>query len=118
MPPTARNSSIVMPGSVDDSTHGVTSTSPNWEPIDRLRNCRRPAHLSRVAGLTAYVLLWLNVSIGLGLRTSVGPPFVKRWRVADLHQFIAVLSLGFLARHIIILVGLRQHAFSFVELWV
>jgi hypothetical protein len=38
--------------------------------------------------------------------------------VADLHQFIAVLSLGFLALHIVVLVGLRQQAFSFVELWV
>src|SRR5436190_1402393 len=74
--------------------------------------------LSRVAGLTAYILLWFNVCIGLGLRTSLRLPFVKRWRVAALHQFIAVLSLGFLALHIVILVGLSQQSFSFVELWV
>ncbi len=75
-------------------------------------------HLSRVAGLTAYALLWLNVCIGLGLRASVGLPIMKRWRAADLHQFVAVLALGFLALHVVVLLGLRQQAFSFVELWV
>ncbi len=75
-------------------------------------------HLSRVAGLTAYSLLWLNVCIGLGLRTSLPLPYLKRWRVADLHQFMGLLSMGFLGLHIVVLVGLKQQPFAFAELWV
>jgi len=51
-------------------------------------------HLSQVAGLTAYVLLWLNACVGLGLKTYLPLPFLTRWRVTDLHQFTALLSLG------------------------
>ena len=74
-------------------------------------------HVSRAAGLTTYVLLWLNICVGLGLRTAV-PLFLKRWRVADLHQFIGLLSLGFLLLHIVVLVQLKQRPFSFAELCV
>jgi sulfoxide reductase heme-binding subunit YedZ len=74
--------------------------------------------LSRVAGLTAYVLLWLNMCLGVGLKSALPLPFLKRWRIADLHQFVALLSLGFLGLHIAVLVGLKQRPFSLAELWV
>jgi predicted ferric reductase len=73
-------------------------------------------HLSQVAGLTAYVLLWLNVCLGLGLKTSL--PFLRRWRVADLHQFTALLSLAFLGLHIAVLVQLKRQPFSLAEVSV
>jgi DMSO/TMAO reductase YedYZ heme-binding membrane subunit len=75
-------------------------------------------HLSRVAGLTAYVLLWLNVCLGLGLKTSVSLPFLKRWRAVDLHQFTALLALAFLGLHIAVLVQLKQQPFSLPEVWI
>jgi len=73
-------------------------------------------HLSRVAGLTAYVLLWLNVCLGLGLKTSL--PLLKRSRVVDLHQFTALLSLAFLGLHIAVLVQLKQQPLSLSEVWI
>ena len=72
--------------------------------------------LSQVAGLTAYVLLWLNVCLGLGLKTSL--PLLRRWRVADLHQFTALLSLAFLGLHIAVLVHVKQQPFSLAEVLV
>jgi DMSO/TMAO reductase YedYZ heme-binding membrane subunit len=71
-----------------------------------------------VAGLTACVLLWLNMCLGVGLKTSLPLAFLKRWRVADLHQFTAPLSLAFLGLHIAVLVQLKQQPFSFPELWI
>jgi len=75
-------------------------------------------HLSQVAGLTAYVLLWLNVCIGLALKTNLPLPLLNRWRVTDLHQFTALLSLAFLGLHIAALVQLKQQPFSVAELAV
>ena len=73
--------------------------------------------LSRSAGITAYSLLWLNVATGLllsgrWLRQRLAPALV-----AQLHQTLSGMALGFSLFHALILAGDRYlHLAS--TLWV
>jgi sulfoxide reductase heme-binding subunit YedZ len=59
---------------------------------------------SRAAGITAYVLLSLAVSAGLVMALRM-PPRHLRVIVRTLHERIALLALGFVAVHGLLLVG-------------
>lgn len=75
-------------------------------------------HLSRAAGLGAYTFFWLDMCLGVALSGGLSLPFLARWRVGDFHQFTGVLSLGLLAAHVLVLVGLQDQAFTVPELFV
>src|SRR5438093_7336951 len=75
-------------------------------------------HLSRAAGLGAYLMFWLDMCFGVTLGGALAARSAPRWRLADLHQFTASLGLGLLALHIATLVGLRYEPFTGAELFV
>ena len=75
-------------------------------------------HLSRAAGLGAYLVLWLDMCFGVALTGWFRVPFAPRWRVADLHQFTGTLGLGLLGMHVAVLVGLQQQPFSIPDMLV
>jgi sulfoxide reductase heme-binding subunit YedZ len=62
-------------------------------------------YLARAAGLTAYLLLTLDVILGLVIHTRALDDLIARWQSFDLHQFTALLALGFLALHLLALLG-------------
>lgn len=73
-------------------------------------------HLSRAAGLATYLVLWLDVALGLLMGACITLRWLPRWRVSDLHQFTGTLCLGLLATHIGVLVAVRYEPFSIPEL--
>jgi sulfoxide reductase heme-binding subunit YedZ len=75
-------------------------------------------YLSRTAGLTAYVLLTLNVCLGLMVRTRALDWLLARWRAFDLHQFTALLALAFVLLHVLSLLGDQFVGFSVTQLFV
>ncbi|MBV9354375.1 MAG: ferric reductase-like transmembrane domain-containing protein [Chloroflexi bacterium] len=75
-------------------------------------------YLARSAGLTAYVLLWLNVMLGLAVRSNYLAPLLARWRTFDLHQFTALLALGFVGLHVVALLGDHYIGFTVAQLVV
>lgn len=75
-------------------------------------------HLSRAAGLAAYLVLWLNMSLGLGLTAMLKVPLLQRWRMRDLHEFTTLLGLGLVATHIGVLVALQQQPFAVADLLI
>src|ERR1051326_3134164 len=75
-------------------------------------------HLSRAAGLGAYMVLSLDMCLGLALSSWLRLPLLPRWRISDLHQFTGLLGLGLLMTHLAVLVGLRQEPFSIPEMLV
>ena len=75
-------------------------------------------HLSRAAGLGAYLVLWSDMCLGVALTGWLSLPFLSRWRIGDLHQFTGMLGLSLLATHIGVLVGLRNQPFTPSELVV
>lgn len=56
-------------------------------------------YLSRATGITAYVLLFIAVALGLAIRTRGLDRLVARWRVTDLHTFLSFLALAFVVAH-------------------
>jgi predicted ferric reductase len=62
-------------------------------------------YVTRAAGLMAYILLWLSTVWGLAVASKILDTVLHRTFTYDFHQFISLLALGFLALHLIVLVG-------------
>lgn len=57
-------------------------------------------YLARATGFTAYLLLFLDVWLGLLLWRKDLDTRIARWRLFDLHQFTGMLGTGFLLVHV------------------
>jgi DMSO/TMAO reductase YedYZ heme-binding membrane subunit len=75
-------------------------------------------YVSRAAGLTAYLLLFVNVCLGLGISSGLLDVIIARWRVFDLHQFTGLLAFGFVALHVFALLGDQFTGFTVSQLLV
>ncbi len=75
-------------------------------------------YVSRAAGLTAYLVLFVNMVLGLAVKTKILDSLLARWRSFDLHQFTALLALGLLALHVFSLLGDQFVGFSVPQLFV
>jgi len=75
-------------------------------------------YLARAAGLAAYMALFLNVCLGLAVRTKVVDWLVARWQAFDLHQFTALLALGLIGLHLAALLGDQFIGFTVPQLLV
>jgi len=62
-------------------------------------------YLSRAAGFTAYVLLFVSVALGIATGTRFTERFFKRNSVFDMHRFTALLAAAFTLFHVYILLG-------------
>jgi len=62
-------------------------------------------YISRAAGFTAYLLLFVSVVLGIANGTRFADRFFRRNNVFDMHRFTALLSLFFVAFHVFILLG-------------
>ena len=58
-----------------------------------------PWYLSRSAGLVAYLVLFFVVVLGISIRTRGLDKYLARWKVTDLHTFLSLLALSFVALH-------------------
>lgn len=77
-----------------------------------------PWYITRATGITAYVLLFLSVALGLSIRTKALDRLVARWRVTDIHTFLSILVLLFIAVHGVALLGDTFIGFSLVQILV
>ena len=59
--------------------------------------------LARATGLTAYTLLTTSVLAGLTVKARPLGTRVKAWAVTDLHRFLALIGLGTVALHGLVL---------------
>lgn len=75
-------------------------------------------YLSRASGLTAYLLLWASVALGLLVTTRLGRMWPGLQIANDIHEYISLLGLGFTAFHILILLGDRFMGYTLFELLV
>ncbi len=75
-------------------------------------------YLSRAAGLSAYVMLCVNVALGLALSRPLLGRFAVKWRVFDLHQFTGLLLVALLGLHVLALLGDRYIGFTLPQLLV
>ncbi|MBI2862507.1 MAG: ferric reductase-like transmembrane domain-containing protein [Chloroflexi bacterium] len=69
-------------------------------------------YLSRATGFSAYLVLFLNVCLGLLISSLFSGPLLARWQSFDLHQFTGLLALGLTALHGLSLLGDRYFGFT------
>lgn len=69
-------------------------------------------YLTRSAGVSLYVTLWLTMVLGLGITTRALDRFGGRGLVFSIHSFATQLSVGFLAFHLMTLVANPYDAYS------
>ncbi len=62
-------------------------------------------YLSRSSGVVAYLALWLSAVLGLSLTNRVAKLWGGGPAVADVHQFVSLLSLALVVFHVLILLG-------------
>jgi len=60
-------------------------------------------YVTRASGLVAYLLLWFSMVLGLAVTSKYLDHALDRVFTYDFHQFISLLSIAFVAVHIIVL---------------
>jgi sulfoxide reductase heme-binding subunit YedZ len=75
-------------------------------------------YLTRASGFVAYLLLFASVTLGLIMATDLFPKRLERFRVFDLHRFIAILALAFSVFHALIVLPDAFIGFTLPQLLV
>jgi predicted ferric reductase len=75
-------------------------------------------YLTRAAGLITYLLLWLSTVWGLAIPSKLFSDVLNGEFAFDFHQFISLLSLGFLGLHVFILTGDRYLPYSLAQVLI
>ena len=75
-------------------------------------------YVTRAAGITAYLLLWLSTAWGLAIPSKLIDRWLNRAFTFDFHQFISLLALGFLGLHIFVLTADRFLPYSLAQILV
>lgn len=74
--------------------------------------------ITRAAGLTAYVLLWLSTAWGLAVSNKILDGLLHRAFTYDFHEFLSLLAIGFALLHIVVLMVDKYLPFSLTEILV
>ncbi len=69
-------------------------------------------YVTRAAGLTSYILLWLSMVWGMAIATKILTPTVEGTYSYDFHEFLSLLGLGFVLLHVIVLLLDKYLPFS------
>jgi sulfoxide reductase heme-binding subunit YedZ len=75
-------------------------------------------YITRSAGITAYILLWLSTAWGLAVSSKILDRILHRSFTYDFHQYISLLAIGFIFLHVIVLMLDRYLPFSLVQILV
>lgn len=75
-------------------------------------------YITRAAGFTAYLLLFLNVCLGLEVRSHFFDTVFPRWQSFDLHQFTALVAIGFAILHVLSLLGDTFIHFNIAQVFI
>jgi sulfoxide reductase heme-binding subunit YedZ len=75
-------------------------------------------YISRTSAVLAYILLFINIVLGLGMKTKFLDKVSARWQSFDLHQFSALLAMALISLHIFSLLGDKYMSPSISDLLV
>jgi predicted ferric reductase len=75
-------------------------------------------YITRAAGLTSYMLLWLSMIWGMAISTKILSPSVDGSDSYDFHEFLSLLGLGFVLLHVIVLLFDKFLPFSVWEILI
>ena len=69
-------------------------------------------YVTRAAGILAFLLLWFSTVLGLAVKSKFLDRMLDRMFTYDFHEFISLLSIGFLLLHVIVLMLDRYLPYS------
>jgi predicted ferric reductase len=69
-------------------------------------------YVTRAAGIVAYLLLWFSTVLGLAVKSKFLDRMLDRMFTYDFHEFISLLSIGFILLHVIVLLLDRYLPYS------
>jgi sulfoxide reductase heme-binding subunit YedZ len=75
-------------------------------------------YITRAAGLTAYLVLWLSVVWGLAVSNKILNPFLHGAFTYDFHEFLSLLAIGFTALHLGALLFDRYMPYNLAQILV
>ena len=75
-------------------------------------------YITRASGLMAYLLVWLSTVWGFAVASKIFDSFIKRDVTYDFHEYISLLSLGFVLVHVVVLLLDRVEPLRLVEILV
>lgn len=75
-------------------------------------------YITRAAGLTSYLLLWLSVFWGLAVSSKILDTLLHGSFTYDFHQFLSLLAIGFIAIHLLSLLFDQYMPYSLLQLLV
>ena len=109
---------VLLLGAVFLFSPAGTSVRTSLESLFALTSEQAMWHLTRAAGMVAYLLLWLSTVWGLAIPSKLFGEVLSGEFTFDFHQFISLLSLGFLGLHIVVLTADRYLPFTVAQLLV
>jgi predicted ferric reductase len=75
-------------------------------------------YVTRSAGILAYLLLWLSTVWGLAVPSRIIQPLLDQGSTFDFHQFISLLSIGFVLLHVLVLTLDRYLPYSTLQILI
>jgi predicted ferric reductase len=75
-------------------------------------------YITRAAGWMAYFLLWFSMVWGLSIPTKFFERFLSPTFAVDFHEYISLLSIGFIILHVSVLLVDQFLPFSLVQIFV
>ncbi len=75
-------------------------------------------YVTRAAGLTSYILLWLSMVWGMAISTKIFSPALEGTYSYDFHEFLSLLGLGFVLLHVVVLAIDKFLPFSLSQILV
>lgn len=75
-------------------------------------------YITRAAGLTAYLLVWLSTVWGLAVSNKILDPVLHRAFTYDFHQFVSLLAIGFVIVHIVVLLADQYLPFTVAQILI
>ncbi len=75
-------------------------------------------YVTRSAGIIAYLLLWLSTVLGLAVASKYMDIMLDRMFTYDFHQFVSLLSIGFLLVHVLVLLIDRFLPYSVAQILI
>jgi predicted ferric reductase len=75
-------------------------------------------YITRAAGFTSYLLLWFSTAWGLGVASKIFDALLHRSFTFDFHEFISLLTIGFLGLHMFILMFDSYMPYNLAQIFV
>jgi predicted ferric reductase len=75
-------------------------------------------YITRAAGLTSYLLLWLSVAWGMAVSSKILDALLHRSFSYDFHEFLSLAAIGFIALHMGVLLFDGYMPYSLTQLLV